>query len=106
MNAVELNDLNFDSEVKESAQPVLVDFYADWCGPCRKQLPIMDKVAQDYFGKVKVVKLNVDYARIKSAEFGVSSVPSLLVFKNGEVVEKLIGVHSNSQLSEIIDRYL
>lgn len=106
MEAVELNDLNFDSEVKESAKPVLVDFYADWCGPCRRQSPIMDKFAQDYSGKVKVVKMNVDYARIKSAEFGVSSVPSLLVFKDGQVVEKLIGVHTKTQLSEIIDRYL
>ncbi len=106
MNVLELNDLNFDLEVKKGKQPVLIDFYATWCGPCRKQLPIMDEMATDYSGKATIGKINVDDARIKSEEFGISSIPALLVFKDGTVVEKLVGLHSKSQLSEIIEKYL
>lgn len=106
MNTVELNDVNFDSEVKRSTQPVLVDFYATWCGPCRKQLPIMDEIAKDYTGKARIGKMNVDDGKIKAAEFGISSIPALLVFQDGQVVERLVGLHSKSQLSQIIDKYL
>jgi thioredoxin 1 len=106
MNTVELNDVNFDSEVKRSTQPVLVDFYATWCGPCRKQLPIMDEMAKDYSGKVRIGKMNVDDGKIKAAEFGISSIPALLVFQDGQVVERLVGLHSKGQLSQIIDKYL
>lgn len=106
MNTEELNDVNFDSEVKRSTQPVLVDFYATWCGPCRKQLPIMDEMAKDYTGKARIGKMNVDDGKIKAAEFGISSIPALLVFQNGQVVERLVGLHSKSQLSQIIDKYL
>lgn len=106
MNTVELNDVNFDSEVKRSTQPVLVDFYATWCGPCRKQLPIMDEIAKDYSGKARIGKMNVDNGKIKSAEFGISSIPALLVFQDGQVVERLIGLHSKSQLSQILEKYL
>lgn len=106
MNTIELNDLNFDTEVKNNAQPVLVDFYATWCGPCRMQLPIMDEMAKDYSGKAKIAKINVDDARIKAAEFGISSIPALLVFKNGQVIERLAGLHSKNQLSQILAKYL
>lgn len=106
MNTIELNDVNFDSEVKRSTQPVLVDFYATWCGPCRKQLPIMDEMAKDYSGKVRIGKMNVDDGKIKAAEFGISSIPALLVFQDGQVVERLVGLHSKSQLSQIIEKYL
>ena len=106
MNAIELNDVNFDSEVKRSTQPVLVDFYATWCGPCRSQLPIMEEMATAYSGKIRVGKVNVDSGKIKAAEFGISSIPALLVFKDGQVVEKMVGLHSKSQLSEIVDKYL
>jgi thioredoxin 1 len=106
MNTIELNDVNFDSEVKRSTQPVLVDFYATWCGPCRKQLPVMDEMAKDYTGKVRIGKMNVDDGKIKAAEFGISSIPALLVFQDGQVVERLVGLHSKSQLSQIIDKYL
>ena len=106
MNTIELNDVNFDSEVKRSTQPVLVDFYATWCGPCRKQLPVMDEMAKDYSGKARIGKMNVDDAKIKAAEFGISSIPALLVFKDGQVVERLIGLHSKNQLSETIEKYI
>lgn len=106
MNTIELNDVNFDSEVKRSTQPVLVDFYATWCGPCRKQLPIMDEIAVDYSGKARIGKMNVDDGKIKAAEFGISSIPALLVFKDGQVVERLVGLHSKSQLSDILEKYL
>lgn len=106
MTAIELNDVNFDSEVKRSTQPVLVDFYADWCGPCRKQLPIVDELASDYAGKARITKANVDNVKVKASEFGVSSIPALLVFKDGQVVERMVGLHSKSQLSQIIDKFL
>lgn len=106
MTAIELNDINFDSEVKRSTQPVLVDFYADWCGPCRKQLPIVEELASDYAGKARIGKANVDNASAKASELGVSSIPALLVFKDGQVVERMVGLHSKAQLSQIIDKFL
>lgn len=105
MNVIELNDVNFDSEVKRSTLPVLVDFYATWCGPCRKQLPVMEEVAKEFANTARVGKINVDDGRIKSAEFGISSIPALLVFKDGKVVEQLVGLHSQSQLSSILNKY-
>ena len=104
-NVIELNDVNFDSEVKRSTQPVLVDFYATWCGPCRKQLPIMDDIAKEFAGKARIAKMNVDDGRIKSAEFGISSIPALLVFKNGQIVERMVGLHSQNQLAGILNKY-
>lgn len=106
MEAIELNSVNFDSEVKRSTQPVLVDFYADWCGPCKKQLPIVDELAKDFEGKVRIGKANVDNTSTKAREFGVSSIPALLVFKDGQVVERLVGLHSKSQLSEVLGKFL
>lgn len=106
MNAIELNDVNFDSEVTRSTQPVLVDFYATWCGPCRSQTPIIEELAKDYDGKARIGKANVDNAQQKASELGVSSIPALLIFQDGKVVEKMVGLHSKSQLSEIINKYL
>lgn len=105
-NVIELNDVNFDSEVKRSTLPVLVDFYATWCGPCKKQLPIMDEVAKEFADKARITKINVDDGKLKSAEFGISSIPALLVFKDGQVAERLVGLHSQSQLSSILNKYL
>lgn len=105
-NVIELNDVNFDSEVKRSTQPVLVDFYATWCGPCRKQLPVVDELAKEFSGKARIAKMNVDDGRNTSAEFGISSIPALLVFQEGKVVEQLVGLHSQGQLSNILNKYL
>lgn len=105
-NVIELNDTNFDSEVKYSTQPVLVDFFATWCGPCRMQSPIVDELADDYSGKARIGKLNVENSQVKSAEFKISSIPALLVFKDGNVVEQLSGLHTKGQLSSILDKYL
>lgn len=105
-NVIELNDVNFDAEVKRSTQPVLVDFFATWCGPCRKQIPIMDEVASEFDGKARIAKMNVDEGPNKASEYGISSIPALLVFKDGEVVERMVGLHSQSQLSGIINKYL
>lgn len=105
-NTIELNDVNFDSEVKRSTQPVLVDFFATWCGPCKKQLPIMDEVAKEFAGKARIATINVDNGQAKSSEYGISSIPALLIFKDGKVVEKLVGLHSQSQLSGILNKYL
>jgi len=105
-NVIELNDVNFDSEVKRSTQPVLVDFYATWCGPCRKQIPVMDEVAKEFADKARIAKMNVDDGKIKSAEFGISSIPALLIFQDGKVVERLVGLHSQGQLSSILNKYL
>lgn len=105
-NAIELNDSNFDQEVKQSDIPVLVDFYAVWCGPCRKQLPIVDELAGDFSGKAKITKINVDEGSAKSSEFTVSSIPALLVFKGGHVVDRLTGLHSKEQLASILNKHL
>ena len=105
-NVIELNDVNFDSEVKRSTQPVLVDFYATWCGPCKKQLPVVDELAKEFSGKARIAKMNVDDGGNKSAEFGISSIPALLVFQDGKVVERMVGLHSQSQLSSTLKRYL
>lgn len=106
MATIELNEINFDSEVKRSTQPVLVDFYATWCGPCRSQLPIMDEVAKEYEGKARVGKVNVEESKNTATEFGISSIPALLVFKDGELKERMVGLHTKGQLAEILEKYL
>jgi len=106
METIELNDVNFDQEVKRSTQPVLVDFFATWCGPCKKQHPIVDELAKDYSGKARIAKMNVEDGPTKSTEFGISSIPALLIFQDGKVVERLVGLHSKTQLSDLLNKYL
>lgn len=90
--ALELTDANFDTEVLKSDKPVLVDFWAEWCGPCRMVGPIVEELAKEYDGKAVVGKVNVDENQSVAAQFGIRNIPTLLIFKNGQIVDKQVGV--------------
>lgn len=100
--AIVLNDDNFEKEVIQSDQPVLVDFYADWCGPCKMMAPIIDELATEYQGKVKVGKLNVDVAKEIAAEFRIMSIPTLIYFKDGKPAQTMVGVVDKQKLDNIL----
>ena len=102
---LEINDDNFQS-VMETDQPVLVDFWAEWCGPCKMIGPIVEELASDYDGKAVIGKVDVDANPEVSAKFGIRSIPTLLVFKNGEIVDKQIGAVPKAVLSEKLDAQL
>ena len=101
--ALELTDANFDSEVLKSDKPVLVDFWAEWCGPCRMVGPIVEELAKEYDGKAVVGKVNVDENQSVAAQFGIRNIPTLLIFKNGEVTATQIGAISKQQLEGFIE---
>ncbi len=103
---LEVSDSTFEDEVKKSSVPVLVDFWAPWCGPCRTIAPIVEELAQEYQGKIKVVKVNTDDNVKTAQEYRISGIPSLLFFKNGEPVEQMVGVHKKSTLSGMIDKHI
>jgi len=103
---IEVNDSNFEEVVLKSDKPVLVDFWAEWCGPCRMVGPIVDELSQDYDGKVVVTKLDVDSSPATSAKFGIRNIPTILFFKGGEVVDKQVGAVPKSSLAEKIDTLL
>ena len=98
MAALHLTEKNFESEVTKSASPVLVDFWAEWCGPCKMISPIIEEIASELQGKLKVAKVNVDNEGNLAAKFNIMSIPTLLVFKNGEVVNQIIGAMPKAQL--------
>ncbi|MFN8769525.1 MAG: thioredoxin TrxA [Neisseriaceae bacterium] len=102
-NVLYATDSSFESDVLQSEVPVLVDFWAEWCGPCRMLSPILDEVAKEYEGKLKIVKLNVDDNSVTSAVYGVRGIPTLLLFKNGQVVGTKVGSLPKSQLTTFID---
>lgn len=104
--ALEVTDATFELEVKQSPIPVLVDFWAPWCGPCRQIAPLIDEISKDYEGKLKVVKLNTDDNIRTAQEYSISGIPSLIIFKNGEAVEKLVGLLPKSSLTGAIEKYL
>lgn len=101
--AVELTDANFEELVIKSDKPVLVDFWAEWCGPCRTVGPIVEELASEYEGKAVIGKVNVDDNHEVSMKFGIRNIPTLLVFKNGEVVDKQVGVAPKNVLASKID---
>ncbi len=101
-----LTDDNFNSEVLESAQPVLVDFWATWCGPCRMIAPIVEELSEEYDGRVKVGKLDVDSAQKTAGSFGIRSIPTLLLFKEGKVAEQIIGAVPKEQIAAKLDSAL
>lgn len=105
-NVHEVNDLNFDTEVLNSDVPVLVDFTATWCGPCRQIAPFVDQLADEYEGKVKITKLDIDASPGTAQKFGIRGVPTLKVFKGGEVVAEQVGAVPKSAIAALIDRAL
>jgi thioredoxin 1 len=102
-NVKEFTDQNFDTEVIKSDQPVLVDFWAEWCGPCRMLAPTIDKIATDYAGKVKVGKVDTDSNREVSMKYGISAIPTVILFKNGQVAQKFVGLRQEKDFKEAID---
>jgi thioredoxin 1 len=106
MAVIEVDNKNFEAEVLKSDVPVLVDFWAEWCNPCKMIAPIVDEIAAEKDGQLKVTKLNVDNAQELAAQYNIMSIPSLLIFKNGEVAETIVGAMSKDQLSEKINAAL
>ena len=105
-NVIEFNDQNFDSDVLEAGTPVLVDFWAVWCGPCKAIAPIVEEIANDYNGKVKVGKMDVDRNNQVAMRYGIRSIPTLLVFNNGEVVDQVIGNVGKESIDSMLDKAL
>jgi thioredoxin 1 len=103
---IELTDASFETEVIKSDVPVLVDFWAPWCGPCRMVAPIVEEIATEYNGKIKVGKLNTDDNQQVAAKFGVMSIPTLMIFKGGEAAERIVGAQPKKAITEKIDSVL
>ncbi len=105
-NTVHTTDANFKNDVMDSKIPVLVDFWAEWCGPCRLVSPLLDELAKEYEGKIKIAKVNVDENQQVSIDFHIRSIPTLLFFKNGQMVKQLVGAHPKTKLVEEIQEIL
>lgn len=102
MSVIEVDDKNFETEVLKADLPVLVDFWAEWCGPCKMISPIVDEIAEEYSSQLKVAKLNVDNAQDIAAKYNIMSIPTLLVFKEGEIAEQIVGAMGKDQLLDKI----
>ncbi len=103
---LELTDANFEQEVLQSDVPVLVDFWAEWCMPCRMLAPTIDKLANEYAGKIKIGKLDTDANRDVSIKFGISAIPTVILFKNGEVVQRFVGLRQERDFKAALDAAL
>ena len=101
-----VTDDNFAAEVLQSPQPVLVDYWAEWCGPCKMIAPVLDEIANEYAGRLKVAKLNIDDNQNTPASYGVRGIPTLMLFKNGNIEATKVGALSKSQLTAFIDSHL
>lgn len=106
MSLVHLDDKNFEDEVIKSKLPVLVDFFAEWCGPCKMAAPIMEELGNDFEGKINIGKLDVDAAINIAAKFGVQSIPTVIMFKDGKEVERKVGFGGRSPYEEMIKKVL
>jgi len=102
-NIVHTSDANFETDVLQSDVPVLIDFWAEWCGPCKMIAPLLDEAASEYEGRVSIVKMNIDENPNTPQKFGIRSIPTLMLFKNGEVQAQKLGSMSKGQLAEFLD---
>lgn len=105
-NALPVTTASFDAEVLKSSTPVLVDFWAPWCGPCRAVAPTVDALATEFAGRAKVVKVNTDEDADIAVKYGVGSIPTLMVFKNGEMVERVVGNRPKPELAALLNRHM
>jgi thioredoxin 1 len=103
-NIVTLTQENFDKEVLQSSQPILVDFWAEWCGPCKMMAPVLDELAQEYDGRVRIGKVNIDEFQTLAGQYGIQSIPTLLLFQKGQVADQVVGLRSKRDLKSRLDR--
>ena len=101
-----ISDASFDDDVLKSGTPVLVDYWAEWCGPCKAIAPILDELAQSYGGKLQIAKMNVDDNREVPAKFGIRGIPTLMLFKGGQLAGTLVGAHPKAKLTAFVDGHL
>ncbi|MEM1309881.1 MAG: thioredoxin [Cyanobacteria bacterium P01_C01_bin.70] len=106
MTAVQVTDSSFKQDVLESEIPVLVDFWAPWCGPCRMVAPVVDEISEQYDGQVKVVKLNTDENPSVASQYGIRSIPTLMIFKDGQRVDMVVGAVPKTTLANTLEKYL
>ncbi|MDP6047088.1 MAG: thioredoxin [Phycisphaerae bacterium] len=105
-NVIEITDDNFEAEVKNSDLPVLLDFWAEWCMPCKMLAPVIDEIATEFAGKIKVGKLDTDSAREAALEFGISAIPTVIIFNKGEVAQRFVGLQQKADLTTAINELL